>query len=185
MTTGLLDRLRGTRIEVLRRIAIVAVGVSVFTFQLCGFLGIKINTSPSLPLGLYVGTSDPNANLIEFCPAEPFASLAIARGYRNEGTCPDGAAPLLKPIAAKPGDSVELSKRGIEVNGKLLPNTAPLEVDTKARPLTAWRFGCYTVQPGTVWVASSYNPRSFDSRYLGPIAVSSIRGRLRPLLTGW
>ncbi len=185
MTTGLSDRLRRTRIEVLRRIFFVAVGVFVFTFQLCGYLGIKINTSPSLPLGLYVASSDPNANLIEFCPAEPFARLAIERGYRNEGNCRDGAAPLLKPVAATPGDTVELSIRGIAVNGRLLPNTAPLEVDTKHRPLAAWKFGRYTVEPGTLWVASSYNRRSFDSRYFGPVSARSIRARLRPLLTGW
>lgn len=185
MTAGLLDRLKQTRIELVRRIVFVAVGVSIFTFQLCGFLGIRINTSPSLPLGLYVGTSDPRANLVEFCPAEPFGTLAIERGYRDEGTCPDGAAPLLKPVAAKPGAVVEVSARGIEVNGRLLSNTAPLPVDTKGRRLAPWKFGRYTVQPGSLWVASSYNRRSFDSRYFGPVAVSSIRARLRPLLTGW
>lgn len=185
MTAGLLDRLKQTRIELVRQILFVTVGVSILTFQLCGFLGIRINTSPSLPLGLYLATSDPNANLIEFCPAEPFASLAIERGYRNEGTCPDGAAPLLKPVAAKPGDVIELSARGIQVNGRLLPDTAPLPVDTQGRPLAPWKFGDYTVQPSSLWVASSYNRRSFDSRYFGPVAESSIRERLRPLLTGW
>ena len=62
-------------------------------FQICGFAGVRFNTSPSLPVGLYVTTTDRNANLVEFCPAEPFASLAIARGYRDRGTCRDGAAP--------------------------------------------------------------------------------------------
>jgi type IV secretory pathway protease TraF len=38
------------------------------------------------------------------------------------------------------------------------------------------------VSPGTIWVASTYHPRSFDSRYFGPIAVADIRARLAPLL---
>ena len=65
----------------------------------------------------------------------------------------------------------------------LLPNTAPLSKDTKGRPLEAWPFGRYVVAPGTVWVASSYHPRSFDSRYFGPISTAAIRHRLKPFLT--
>jgi type IV secretory pathway protease TraF len=36
---------------------------------------------------------------------------------------------------------------------------------------------------GTVWVISSFNSRSFDSRYFGPIPASSIRSRLQALIT--
>jgi conjugative transfer signal peptidase TraF len=183
MTAGLLDRLRNTRFAVIRRIAVVAVSVSVATFQLCGFLGLRINTSPSLPLGLYIASPDSGANLVEFCPVEPFATLAIVRGYRDPGACQDGAAPLLKPVVAESGDVVELSASGISVNGALLSNTAPLSKDTKGRPLKAWPFGRYVVAPETVWVASSYHPRSFDSRYFGPISTAAIRQRLKAFLT--
>jgi len=77
MRAGLLGRLRNTRFTMIRRLSFGAVGVSVGTFQLCGLLGLRINTSPSLPMGLYITTADSNANLVEFCPAEPFATLAI------------------------------------------------------------------------------------------------------------
>ncbi len=183
MTVGLLDRLRKTRFLVIRRLALVAAGVFVGMFQLCGFLGLRINTSPSLPIGLYKATADTRANLVEFCPAEPFATLAIVRGYRDPGTCHDGAAPLLKPVVATSGDVVELSARGVSVNGVFLPNTAPLSKDTKGRPLEAWPFGRYVLAPETVWVASSYHPRSFDSRYFGPLSTAAIRSRLKPFLT--
>jgi conjugative transfer signal peptidase TraF len=182
MRAGLLGRLRDTRFAMIRRLSLFAVGVSVGTFQLFGLLGLRINTSPSLPMGLYI-TADSDANLVEFCPVEPFATLAIVRGYRDSGICPDGAAPLLKPVVAKPGDVVELSARGISVNGALLSNTAPLSKDTKGRPLEPWRFGRYLVAFGTVWVASSYHPRSFDSRYFGPISTVAIRERLKGFLT--
>jgi conjugative transfer signal peptidase TraF len=183
MTAGLLDKPWNTRIAMIRRLFLVALGVSVGAFQLCGFLGLRINTSPSLPMGLYVTTAGSAANLVEFCPAEPFAALAIIRGYHDSGICLDGAAPLLKPVVARPGDVVELSTRGISVNGALLSNTAPLSKDTKGRPLKAWPFGRYVVAAGTVWVASSYHPRSFDSRYFGPISAAAIRERLRKFLT--
>lgn len=183
MMAGLLDRLRKTRFSVIRRLTLVAAGVLVGTFQFCGFGGLRINTSPSLPVGLYFTSADDNANLVEFCPAEPFATLAIVRGYRGAGVCRDGAAPLLKPVVAKAGDVVEVSARGMSVNGVVLPNTAPLSKDTKGRPLEAWPFGSYVVAPETVWVASSYHPRSFDSRYFGPLSTAAIRAHVKPFLT--
>jgi conjugative transfer signal peptidase TraF len=183
MTAGLLDRLKNTRFAAIRGLILVAAVVSVGTFQLCGFLGLRINTSPSLPLGLYVVTTDSSANLIEFCPAQPFAALSLVRGYRNSGACGDGGAPLMKPVVATAGDVVELSVRGISVNGVLLPNTAPLLKDTRGRTLTAWPFGRYTVTSGTVWVASSYHSRSFDSRYFGPVDTTAFRHRLKAFFT--
>jgi conjugative transfer signal peptidase TraF len=167
----------------IRRAALVALVVSLSAFQLFAFLGLRINTSASLPLGLYVVTTDGSANLIEFCPAEPFAALSLVRGYRDPGACRDGGAPLLKPVAAKAGDLVELSWHGISVNRVLLANTAPLSKDTKGRPLEPWHVGRFLVAPGTVWVASSYHSRSFDSRYFGPVDTTAIRHRMKAFLT--
>ena len=146
------------------------------------YTGLRINTSYSLPLGIYVRTTDPRARLIEFCPVEPFATQSSERGYRTHGTaCPDGAVPLLKPIVAVAGDRVVLSSAGMSVNGRLLPKTAPLIRDWAGRSLHPWPFGSYFVEEGTVWVASTYNRGSYDSRYMGPIKISMIRARLRPL----
>ena len=178
MTIGPSDR-----VPKVRRAVLVAVVVSIAVFQLFDFLGLRINISRSLPVGLYVVTTDGSANLVEFCPAEPFARLSLIRAYRDSGACQDGGAPLLKPVVAKAGDVVELSARGISVNGLLLPNTAPLSKDTKGRPLEPWHFGRIPVTPGTVWVASSYHSRSFDSRYFGPICTTAIRHRLKAFLT--
>ncbi len=181
--TGLFGRIRPTSRLQLRRLAITVVAVMVGTFLAFGFLGIRFNSSLSLPVGLYVVTTDEHANLVEFCPSEPFGSLSISRAYRDQGVCADGAAPLLKPVVASSGDSVELSPAGISVNGRLLPNTAPLSKDSKGRQLQPWGFGRYAVSSGTVWVASSYHPRSFDSRYFGPVPTSAIRHRVKPLFT--
>jgi conjugative transfer signal peptidase TraF len=145
-------------------------------------LGVRINLSPSLPIGLYQVAPGLDATLVEFCPPEPFASMANARGYRHPGTCPDGGAPLMKPVVARAGDVVSVSKRGVAVNGSDLLNSAPLTRDTAGRPLTPWPYGTYTVQQGTIWVLSGYHPRSFDSRYFGPISASLIRNRLRYLI---
>jgi len=181
--TGLFGRVRATSRSQVRKLGITVVAVILGAFLAFGFLGIRFNSSPSLPLGLYIVTSDGHANLVEFCPSEPFASMSIVRGYREEGICADGAAPLLKPVVAGAGDVVELSADGISVNGRLLPNTAPLSKDSNGRQLQPWSFGCFAVASGTVWVASPYHPRSFDSRYFGPVQTSAIRRRLKPLFT--
>jgi conjugative transfer signal peptidase TraF len=165
----------------LMRTALLGIGLCIGVFQICGWIGLRINVSPSLPVGLYITTD--SSKLIEFCPAEPFASVAILRGYRDRGACPDGGAPLLKPIVALAGDELDLSAPGIAVNHRPIPNTLPLAVDTKGRPLKHWPFGHYNVSREVVWVASSYNARSFDSRYFGPVPVASIRSRVRPILT--
>lgn len=154
----------------------------VLTSGIATVFGIRINTSYSLPLGLYTTTDEPNAELIEFCPAEPFASESATRSYRTRGfACSDGAVPLLKPIVARPGDLVVVSLEGIIVNGHLLRKTRPAPADASGRPLNPWPIGLYGVEPGTVWVASTYNAGSYDSRYMGPIHISQIRRRLRPL----
>jgi conjugative transfer signal peptidase TraF len=133
--------------------------------------GLRYNDSPSMPTGLYVrASSESRSSLAVFCPAELFARLSVERGYRSRGNCPDGDEPLAKAIAARPGDIVELSATG-------------MATDTAGRPLSHWPFGRYVVAPGTVWVASSYNLRSFDSRYFGPVEASQVREFVRPLLT--
>src|SRR5947209_8599620 len=70
----------------------------------------------------------------------------------------------MKPLVATAGDTVKVSTRGVSVNGRLLPNRAAMPFDTNHRPLQHWPFGAYRVAPGTVWVISSFNSRSFDSR---------------------
>lgn len=90
MTAGRLDRLRNTRFVVVCRIALVVVGVSVGAFQLCDFLGLRFNTSPSLPVGLYIVIADSNANLVEFCPAEQ-------RWLSSEATAIEALATMARP----------------------------------------------------------------------------------------
>jgi conjugative transfer signal peptidase TraF len=157
--------------------AVVAVALGA------GLAGIRINTSPSLPMGLYRITADPAASLVEFCPPMQYDQSSVARGYRTSGMCPDGGAPLLKPVIARAGDVVELSEAGIAVNGNVLPHTAARAVDSKGRTLRPWPAGRYVVTAGTIWLASSYNDYSYDSRYFGPVPTAAILHPLRPVCT--
>ncbi len=180
MSLGLFERVRQTRCRQLRTPILICIATATFSVLLCGQCGLRLNSTASLPIGVYVVSNASDAVLAEFCPPEPFARISVARGYRHPGSCPDGDSPLLKPVVAIPGDVVVTSDRGIAVNGTLLANTAPRDRDSKGRPLHHFSFGTHVVIPGFVWVASTYHPLSFDSRYFGPIPSGSIRERLKP-----
>lgn len=180
--TGLCNRILATEWRRVGRRVVVGSTSLVSVFALLGFAGLRVNTTPSLPIGIYVqtGTRSP---LVEFCPSGEPAAIAARRGYRSAGNCPDDASALLKPIVAKSGDVVDFGAFGLSVNGHAIQNTAPLSVDADRRPLEHFPYGRYVVGTEEVWVASSYNKRSFDSRYYGPISIRAIRAHLRPLLT--
>ena len=148
------------------------------------FVGIRVNFTSSLERGFYVISRRSSANLVEFCPEGEAAATSLERGYRTPGgTCPDGGSPLLKPIAAVPGDQVEVTTYGVRVNGKLIPNSAAHSKDHRGRPLKPWPRGKYIVPAGKLWVLSDFNSWSFDSRHFGPIPCSIVQHRLRPLWT--
>ena len=165
---------------------VLAVGSAVIPAAIilaAGMAGVRLNLTNSVPIGLYLISDGGKASLVEFCPPEPFGNLSRERGYRESSRfgCPDGAKPLLKPVAAKPGDVVNVSSDGITVDGKLIPHTAALRHDSAGRPIQAWPVGTYHVRRGSIWVASSFNTHSFDSRYFGPIKQTAILHYLRPL----
>src|SRR5258708_23123963 len=105
-------------------IAAATVGASV-----ASVFGVRINTSYSLPMGLYMRTSDPRASLIEFCPEGRYEVESSERGYRTGGFFPRCAVPPLKPVVPKPGDTAEMSADGTAANSHLLAHTAPVAQD--------------------------------------------------------
>jgi conjugative transfer signal peptidase TraF len=155
---------------------LVGLGASAF---LARAFGVRVNLTPSLPIGLYA--RDDRGALVEFCPPAAAAEISAIRGYRGLGVCPDRHAPLLKPVVGHEGDVIDVDSAGLRVNGLVLPNTQAYPKDHRGRSLTAYPPGRYTVAPGMLWVASTWNDGSFDSRYFGPIAVATVRSRLSPL----
>jgi conjugative transfer signal peptidase TraF len=150
--------------------------------------GVCWNASASMPKGLWrtVPFQGPlhAGDILTFCPDKAVAELGLSRGYLDGGHCPGGVAPLLKPVAAVPGDEVLIDARGISVNGTLIPHSQPLQTDPAGRPLTAIAEGAYRVGPFSVWIVSGHDERSYDSRYWGPLSIDAVRGRAVPILTG-
>lgn len=172
-----------------RNIAWAAAG-SALALMLTGVnLGIVFNDTHSAPFGLYIKTATSHeatqqgAPYVFFCPDVRWPSMRGQPNYRSPmWTCPDGFSPLIKPVVAWPGDIVETSPEGLSVNGVFLPHTMPLDHDSKGRLIHPYPYGSYRVAAGELWTVSSFSPRSFDSRYFGPIPIRSVRLWLRPLL---
>lgn len=157
-------------------------------FLWTGF-GVVFNYTHSAPFGLYREEFESEATIhdpapyVFFCPDRRWPSMRGEPNYRDPmRTCPDGFSPLIKPVVAWPGDLVSVSANGIRVNGRPLPNSAPIERDSKGQQLRPFAHGEYRVGPNELWVVSSFSTRSFDSRYFGPIPLRSVHSWLRPLL---
>jgi conjugative transfer signal peptidase TraF len=146
---------------------------------------LRINTSPSLPRGLYLlepvhGAPHPG-EMVLACPPPPAAAFALARRYLDPGPCPGGTKPLGKLVLAAGGDRVELSAVGIVLNGCALGAAASPATDTRGRRLPRYPVGVYRVRAQEIWLFSPHR-RSFDSRYFGPVSTQGVIGVLRPLL---
>ena len=167
----------------------VAVGAVVFVVSAGALLGVRINTTPSLPRGFYVASalgerSIARGDLVAACP-DTAAVQRLGRYWTN-GRCPggsrhpDGVRPLAKPVAGLPGDTVRVDSAGVWVGERLLPASAPLVRDRAGRPIRP-TLGVLVLGPGEYWLHSGRVPTSIDSRYTGPVRV--VLERLRPLWT--
>lgn len=155
---------------------------------LASALGYRINWTPSLPQGIWKVTNlkkpAQRGQIVSVCPTDTtIFQMARSRLYLSWGSCPGGYISLLKPVAAVAGDQVVVSRQGIAVNGEMLPGSKAATKDSAGRQLSPLRPGTYTVQPGTVWLVSSYS-KSFDSRYFGPLPSANILGTAKPIWVG-
>lgn len=170
-----------------RRLALALIvsmlGLSLW-LVLHGSAGVFFNVTTSLPSGVYhLRDATPAVGrLVMACLEEEASALSLARSYIGRGDCPYGTAPVAKVVAAVGGDTVRVSRAGVTVRGRLLANSAPREVDSQGHPLPDVR-GTYLLALGDVWLYSGYNPKSFDSRYYGPLPDSLLLGEAAPLWT--
>lgn len=140
-------------------------------------LGYCLNITPSEPVGFYrlvPGGVERDTLVLLKQPHDLAAS--VLRRYVPMNL------PLIKRVAAIPGDLVQVESDGVYVNGVRWPASAPLTHDEEGRPLRPYPFGTYRVPVGQVWVMSN-NPRGLDSRYFGPLPAASVFSRLAPLAT--
>ncbi|MDD5706002.1 MAG: conjugative transfer signal peptidase TraF [Kiritimatiellae bacterium] len=159
---------------------------SVALGGICYAIGIRVNTSRSIPLGLYQvsdGAVARNAYVM-FCPPQlGVFEEARRRHYIQAGLCPGGYGYMMKKVMGLASDVVEVADDGVRVNGRLLRFSVPLNVDKAGRPLPRLRTGRFRLGDAELLLMTDVNPASFDGRYFGPVGRSQVVAVVAPLLT--
>jgi conjugative transfer signal peptidase TraF len=162
---------------------LVAAAAVVLGGPLAGGVGLRLVLTPSGPRSVYrtVAGTPVRGDVVMACLPEPVAQLALQRGYLWRGECPGGVVPLGKVVLGVQGDTVTLGAAGIALNGRAVPNSRPCERDGRGRPLAHYPYGTHVLGQGELRLVSPYHPRSFDSRYFGPVASVGVISRLVPV----
>lgn len=135
------------------------------------------NVSASAPVGLYAIEPARRPNVMDLLAITPPAALArfmVERGYVGAGV------PLMKRVAALPGQEVCRKGRAITVDGVVYGDV--LDRDRMGRPLPVWR-GCRRIAQGELFLMNFDVPDSLDGRYFGPLPASTVIGRAVQLYT--
>jgi len=157
--------------------AAAAMGVCALGDWLPLELGYCLNITPSEPVGIYELVPGGVARgALVLLPQPHDSSASLLRRYVP------ARLPLIKRVAALPGDIVRVTADGVYVNGVRWPHSVPLAHDAEGKTLRPYPFGAYRVAAGELWVMSNH-PRGLDSRYFGPLPEASVVSRLKPLLT--
>lgn len=100
------------------------------------------------------------------------AALAAQRGYLPT------RIPLLKRVGAVAPQEVCVFDALVWIDG--VPVAAVRSADRLGRPLPSWP-QCRRLQAGELFLLSTTNPVSFDSRYFGPVSASAVIGVAHPV----
>lgn len=112
--------------------------------------------------------------------------LLLTKGYRNPRhgdvvvlLTEDMGAPLeiVKRIVALPGDSVEGFGDAVFVNGKpeAFTHTGVIKFETP-------HIAAFKVPAGSIYVMGDNRPESYDSRFTGPMTLTSVHGRVTAII---
>jgi conjugative transfer signal peptidase TraF len=133
------------------------------------------NASPSVPTGLYwlrSGSDFKVGDLVVVAAPAALADFLTQRGYLPLGL------PLLKRVAAGPGQVVCRAGLSITVDGVLVGQA--LRSDRDGRALPVWQ-GCRRISATEIFLMNVDVPNSLDGRYFGPLSQRSILGHAIPI----
>jgi conjugative transfer signal peptidase TraF len=162
-------------------IALWAVAASaVFALAMpAHLLGFRLvyNPTTSAPTGWYGVTRPAQVKAADYVLARfppEAAKLANDRQYLPS------SVPLLKRVGAVGGQQVCFFRNSILIDGRAVAVT--LSRDRLGRELVPWRH-CRALESDELFLLSTTNPASFDSRYFGPIRWRDVIGEAIPLWT--
>ncbi|AOE85999.1 conjugative transfer signal peptidase TraF [Pseudomonas sp. TCU-HL1] len=136
---------------------------------------LAYNASDSVPIGWYLitPTETLGAGALVLVHLPPAAmAFAAQRGYLPTNV------PLLKTVVAVPPQNVCVRGDQVLVDGQIV--TKRLHRDREGRALPTWQ-ACRRLAGDELFLLSTTNPESFDSRYFGPVSAGAVIGRAQPL----
>ena len=162
-----------------RRVAVAGIGVTLLGLTMAFPPAPRLvwNASASAPIGLYAvsGRQDiASGDMVLVRVPDRWRRLAAERRYIPINI------PLVKRVAAAPGDRVCARGREIYVNGH--PVAERREADGRDRPMPWWN-GCVMLRSGALFLLMD-SPDSFDGRYFGPTSRGDVIGEARLLWLG-
>jgi conjugative transfer signal peptidase TraF len=133
---------------------------------------VRLNRSASAPVGVYwrQAITELRHGMLVAVPVPPSWHATALR----MGIIPHASTPLMKPVAALPGDEICITEEVLWVRGV---SYGPL-----VEGFSPAFDGCVSVAVGEVFLASEV-PRSFDSRYFGMIPVEVLTQEMIPWWT--
>lgn len=167
------------------KIPILLIVFSTFTALSFNILSLKVNTTTSLPYGIYKLNKDKitiqKKDLVLFCLNKSNSHKYGRRGYLGYGHCNLSLSPIGKQIVATPGDDISVSSKGIIVNNNYLPNTQKAYADVFGNHLTGANIR--KILDKDEYLVASFKENSFDSRYFGIVRKKEIIGKLKAIYT--
>lgn len=134
------------------------------------------NVTASAPIGLYLVQLTDQPRLGELVAVQPPPRLA---GWLDRrGAAPLGVL-LVKRVAALAPSTACWTAGGLRVDGALIARLRPRDRSGRRLPVPT---GCRTLAPGEVLLLNDA-PDSLDGRYFGPLPITSVVGRARPIWT--
>jgi len=136
-----------------------------------------VNTSPSMPSGVYWITRDApmeRGSVVLFAPPDGVRALIYGRGWLPAGM------PLLKSVGGLAGDTYCVCDDRFVVDGDDVGPVFPR--DSQGLPVPQL-VGCRRVGADEFLPVASALDRSFDGRYFGAVSVRNVLGVGRALVT--
>lgn len=148
--------------------------------------GVRVNTTHSIPVGLYMVSDAPvrkDAYVLVCPPDDEIFATAKSRGYISSGFCDGRYGYLMKRVKGLANDTITVADNGVSVNDELLPLSVPVAADDNGAALPLYRANGYVLGVHQVLLMGDDSPLSFDARYYGPLDVSQIQTVIEPFFT--
>jgi conjugative transfer signal peptidase TraF len=167
----------------LATLAMLAVVVVIYLIS--GVFGLVVNTTSSMPIGLYqrLPLDDvAHGSIVIACmPAWAIERYKAMGLTMDGGPCAENTTSIIKRVAALPGDVVSVTSKGVYINGVRWRGSRLQRLSSTGSVLPTPYLGqTLRVKEGQVWLLT-HSTTSYDSRYWGP--ATTVLSIARPILT--